>query len=186
MISRLIAATLLVLIAVASGAEQHHRDPLNAREVDQLRDAAQDPETRLKLYVEFARARLAKLEQVRADQKLADRTEQTRAALQDFVDVYDELSLNVDTYADRGADLRKALRPVIEGDTEFGAKLRAFKASLASSREEVENYEFLVASALEAVDEGAKEHRDLLAEQQEAFKNKKTKDRREDSSSRGE
>ena len=182
MISRPIAVVALLVITLAAGAEQRHRDPLSALEVDQLRDAAQDAETRLKLYVEFARARLQKLEQIRSNEKLADRTEQTRTALQDFLDVYDELGVNVDTYADRGADLRKALKPVIEGDTEFGAKLRAFKASLANSRAEAENYEFLTTSALAAVDEGAKEHRDLLAEQQETFKHKKNKDRRDDSS----
>lgn len=181
MTSRLIAVVGLLLIALAAGDELRRRDPLTPPEVDKLRDAAQDPEVRLKLYVEFARVRLEKLDAVRADTKVADRTEQTRAALQDFLDVYDELSLNVDTYADRGADLRKALKPVIEGDTEFGAKLRAFKASLANSREEAEHYEFLVSSALEAVDAGVREHRDLLAEQEEAFKHKKNKDRREDS-----
>ena len=182
MIDRLIVALGLLVVTVAAAAEQRHRDPLTALEVDQLRDAAQDPETRLKLYVEFARSRLQKLEQIRSNEKLPDRTEQTRAALQDFLDVYDELSVNVDTYADRGADLRKALKPVIEGDTEFGAKLRAFKASLANSREEADNYEFLTTSALAAVDEGAKEHRELFTEQQETFKHKKAKERREDSS----
>ncbi|MBV9342333.1 MAG: hypothetical protein JO159_15785, partial [Acidobacteria bacterium] len=59
---------------------------------------------------------------------------------------------------------------------------RAFKASLANAREEAENYEFLTTSALAAVDEGAKEHRELLTEQQETFKHKKAKERREDSS----
>src|SRR5262249_19873833 len=153
----------LLCLTTTVPAQQHHRDPLNDLEVDKLRDAAQDPEVRLKLYVEFARARLDKLQQVHADQKsAADRAEQTRAALQDFLDVYDELNTNVDTYADRGEDLRKALKPVIEADTEFGSKLRAFKSSLTSSREEAGSYDFLVSSALEAVDEGAKDHRDLL------------------------
>jgi hypothetical protein len=180
--TRVIIAACAFLFAVpALKAEQQHRDPLNDLEVDQIRDAAQDPETRLKLYVQFARARLDKLRQVRADEKATDRAGQTRAALQDFADVYDELNINVDTYADRGADLRKALKPVIEADTEFGSKLRAFKASLSNSPQEAENYDFLISSALEAVDEGAKDHRDLLAEQEETFKHKKTKDHKEGS-----
>jgi predicted nucleic acid-binding Zn-ribbon protein len=175
------AAALLLCLFPALKAEQQRRDPLNDLEVDQLRDAAQDPETRLKLYVQFARARLDKLQQVPAEEKTSDRAEQTRAALQDFADVYDELNINVDTYADRGADLRKALKPVIEADTEFGSKLRAFKASLSNSPQEAEHYDFLISSALEAVDEGAKDHRDLLAEQEQTFKNKKTKDHKEGS-----
>ena len=165
-----------ILLATSAYAQLHRRDPLTPLEVDKIRDSAMEPEVRLKLYVEFARARLAKLQQARSDPKLTatDKDEQTKAAIQDFTDVYDELEENVDTFADRGNDLRKALKPVIEADTEFGAKLRAFKSSLANSQEEAK-YDFLVGSALEAVDAGAKDHRDLLAEQEETFKHKKDK-----------
>src|SRR5215467_3478039 len=148
----------LILAFLPAAAEQHHRDPLNDLEIDKLRDAAQEPEARLKLYIEFARVRLAKLEQVRVDDKATDRDQLTRDALQDFLDVYDELNTNVDTFADRGDDLRKALKPVIEADTEFGSKLRAFKSSLGGA-EAGTDYAFLLGSALEAVDESAKDHR---------------------------
>jgi ABC-type transporter Mla subunit MlaD len=171
---RVVACTVL-LLAAGAGAQRHDRDPLTPLEVDKIRDSAMEPEVRLKLYVEFARVRLDKVQQARSDPKATDKDEQTRAALQDFMDVYDELNVNVDTFADRGNDLRKALKPVIEADTEFGAKLRAFKSSLASSREEANKYDFLLGSALEAVDSGAKDHRDLLAEQEETFKHKKDK-----------
>jgi hypothetical protein len=172
---RLAACTLLLVLATGAKAQRHNRDPLTPPEVDKIRDSAMEPEIRLKLYVEFARARLDKFQQVRSDPKATDKDEQTRVALQDFMDVYDELNVNVDTFADRGNDLRKALKPVIEADTEFGAKLRAFKSSLASSPEEAGKYDFLLGSALEAVDAGAKDHRDLLAEQEETFKHKKEK-----------
>src|SRR6476646_3725384 len=167
-----------VLAAFPAVAEQHHRDPLNDLEIDKLRDTAQEPEARLKLYVEFARTRLENLEKVRTDEKVQNRDELTRDALQDFLDVYDELNTNVDTYADRGDDLRKALKPVIEADTEFGSKLRAFKSEGTSTHEDPKSYAFLLGSALEAIDESAKDHRDLLAEQEELFKHKKKQDRK--------
>lgn len=169
-----LALFLLAFIAPCV-AQQHRNDPLNDLEIDQLRDSAQDPDIRLKLYVTFARARLDKIQQVHSDPKATDKDEQIRAALQDFMDVYDELDENVDTFDDRGSDLRKALKPVIEADTEFGSKLRAFKLSLANSPKEAEAYDFLIGSALETVDSGAKDHRDLLAEQEVKFKNKKEK-----------
>ncbi len=149
--------------------------------VAKIRDTAQIPEARLKLYIEFARARLEKVQQIHSDPKAADREQQIRDALQDFLDVYDELNTNVDTFADRGSDLRKALKPVIEADTDFGAKLRAFRASLAKNAQEARDDEFLIGSAIEGVDSGAKDHRDLLAEQEETFKHKKKQDHKEDS-----
>lgn len=170
-----VVAWAVLLLATGAAGQRNHRDPLTPPEVDKIRDSAMEPEIRLKLYVEFARVRLDKLQQARSDPKATDKDEQTRTALQDFMDVYDELNVNVDTFADRGNDIRKALKPVIEADTEFGAKLRAFKSTLASSREEASKYDFLLGTALEAVDAGAKDHRDLLAEQEETFKHKKDK-----------
>jgi hypothetical protein len=167
----------LLLAAASAGAQLARHDPLTPLEIDKIRDSAMEPQIRLKLYVEFARARMDKLQQARSDPKLtpADKDEQTKTAIQEFTDVYDELEENVDTFADRGNDLRKALKPVIEADTEFGAKLRAFKSSLANSPADVGKFGFLLNSALEAVEDGGKNHRDLLREQEETFKHKKDK-----------
>jgi hypothetical protein len=179
MIRRLLPFFLPLMIVMTAFAQAHHRDPLTEAEIDKIRDSAQLPDVRLKLYVEFARTRLENIQKLHADTKAADREKQTRDGLQDFLDVYDELNTNVDTFADRGSDLRKALKPVIEADTEFGAKLRAFRASLTNTQEARDD-EFLIGSAIEGVDAGAKDHRDLLAEQEETFKNKKKQDHKED------
>ena len=151
---------------------QTRRDPLNPNEQDELRDAAQDPGERLKLYILFARTRLTALEQVRADPKATDRAQQTRDRLQDFLDVYDELNDNIDTFVERKADLRKPLRAIIEADTEFQAKLRALKSSADASKDQAK-YDFLLSNVLDAVDGGVQDHRQLLGEQEEAAKRKK-------------
>jgi len=174
-----ILVPILLLVPFSAIAQHQKRDPLSDLEVDKLRDAAQTPDVRLKLYIEFARTRLDHLQQAKADTKATDRAQQMQDALQDFIDIYDELNDNVDTFADRDDDLRKALKPVIEADTEFGSKLRAFKTSLASSREEFAKYDYLVGTALQAIDDSAKDHRDLLAEQEVKFKNKKEKPHKE-------
>lgn len=179
--TKLLLSLMVFACVVSCAAQRHRRDPLTDAEVDQLRDTAQEPEARLKLYIGFARNRLENLRQVQADPKVssADKDQQIRAALQDFTDIYDELNENVDTFSDRGDDLRKALKPVIEADTEFGSKLRAFKLSLETARQDSEKYDFLLGTAMEAVDSSAKDHRDLLAEQEVKFKNKKVKAHKE-------
>lgn len=179
MIRRTVTFLAILIAAAFAAAQAHRRDPLTDLEIDKVRDAAQIPETRLKLYIEFARARLDRVQQVHSDPKATDREQQTRDALQEFLDVYDELNTNVDTFADRGSDLRKALKPVIEADTDFGAKLRAFRTSLAKTPNEAREDEFLISSAIEGVDSGAKDHRNLLAEQEETFKHKKKQDYKE-------
>ncbi|HYJ46285.1 MAG TPA: hypothetical protein VEV81_06690 [Pyrinomonadaceae bacterium] len=167
-----IAAALLALLALPASAQRSH-DPLNPQEVDQLRDSAQEPDVRLKLLVGFNRARLAALEQMRADPKTTDRGSKTRDMLQEFLDVFDELSDNVDMYADRKDDMRKGLKLVIEADTEFAARLRAIKDSAATTKEEVEAYRFLLDNAIETIDASANDHRKLLVEQEELAKRRK-------------
>ena len=80
---------------------QRHRDPLTQAEIDQIRDASWEPRQRLTLYVQFARNRLVKLEQVRSDPKTKDRPQKTHDMLDDFQLLYDELNDNIDTYVDR-------------------------------------------------------------------------------------
>src|ERR1700685_445033 len=162
----------LAISLLSSVWAQSRPAPLNPEEQDQLRDAAQEPGERLKLYILFARARLTALEQVRADPKATDRAQQTRDRLQDFLDVYDELNDNIDIFVERKADLRKPLKAIIEADTEFQAKLRALKSSADASKDEAK-YDFLLSHVLETDDGGVQDHRQLLSEQEEAAKHKK-------------
>jgi hypothetical protein len=152
---------------------QRRRDPLTPVEIDQLRDTAQDADQRLKLYVTFARARLDLLQKVRIDPKVTDRGQETRNRLQDFLDIYDELNDNIDTFVDRKADVRKVLKTIIEADTEFLSKLRALKDAANLDKDEVKKYEFLLINTLETVDASVADHRQLLVEQEEAAKRKK-------------
>lgn len=161
------------LLCASIEAQQRQREPLNPLEIDQLRDTAQDADGRLKLFVQFARARLVSLEQMRADPKVTDRAKQTHDKLQDFLDVYDELDDNLENFVDRKADVRKPLKAIIEADTEFQAKLRALKSSAETSKEEVQQYQFLLANVLDTVDESTQDHRQLMTEQEELAKRKK-------------
>jgi chromosome segregation ATPase len=171
--SRKLAGVLLAISLLSTAWAQRRRDPLTPLEADQLRDAAQEPIDRLKLYIEFARTRLASLEQMRADPKVTDRAQQTHDRLQDFLDVYDEMNDNIDTFVGRKSDLRKPLKSVIEADTEFQAKLRALKSSLDANKDDAKQYDFLLTSVLETVDSSLVDHRQLLSEQEEAAKHKK-------------
>jgi hypothetical protein len=160
---------------LTAGAQMHQREPLAPAEIDQLRDSAMYPDVRLKLYTQFARARLVSLEEMRNDPKATDRGQKTHDRLQEFLDIYDELNQNIDNFNDRKEDLRKPLKAVIEGDNEFQAKLLALKSAGDVHPKEAEQYRFLLDNALEAVGNGAQDHRELLVEQEAAKHHKKGK-----------
>jgi len=164
------AGLSLLLFARADAQRQH--DPLNQLEIDQLRDTAQDPDSRLRLYVKFAQERLAALDQARSDPKVTDRAQVTHDRLQEFVDVYDELNDNIDTFAGQRQDIRRVLKAISAADTEFQTKLRALKDSPGNT-DELKQYEFVLSDALDDLESNAKDHIQLLAEQEEAAKHKK-------------
>ena len=79
--------------------------------------------------------------------------------LQEFLTVFDEFNDNLDNFEGRKADLRKALKAVIEGDTEFQAKLRALKGDPRSAKEDSTEYQFILSTAMETVDNAETDHR---------------------------
>jgi septal ring factor EnvC (AmiA/AmiB activator) len=170
---RQLACCVLPLLLFSASWAERRRDPLTPLEVDQLRDTAMDPDLRLKLYVKFARTRLASLEQARSDPKVTNRGQETHDRLQDFLDVYDELNDNIDTYVGRKLDLRKVLKAIIEADTEFQSRIRALRDSADAAQDEAKVYEFLLTNVLDTLDSSAEDHRQLLTEQEEAAKHKK-------------
>lgn len=163
----------VLLAGCAMLAAQRRRDPLTQPEIDQIRDASWEPQQRLKLYVEFARARLVKLELMRSDPKTVDRPRQTHDLLDDFQLLYDELNDNIDTYVDRKDDIRKPLRAIIAADQEFQAKLLALKDAAEVKPKEVEQYEFVLTSALDTVGSSVEDHKRLLDEQEDTAKHRK-------------
>jgi hypothetical protein len=136
-----------------------------------------EPDRRLKFYLQFARERLAKLEQLRADPKLSpqDRATATHDRLADFVDLYDELNDNIDTYVDRKNDIRKPLKAVIEADAEFQRRLKTIQDSALAAKEDTKPYEFVLSSALDTLNDSAADHQQLLQEQEEEAKHKQIK-----------
>jgi len=165
---------LLLLLFIPNLLQaQRHRDPLTQAEINQVRDTSWEPRLRLPLYLEFARARLVKLEEIRNDPKTKDRAKQTHDLLDDFQLLYDELNDNIDTYVDRKNDIRKPLKAIIDADTEFQAKLRALKDAADVRPAESQQYEFVLNNAIETVDSSVEDHRKLLEDQEELAKHKR-------------
>src|ERR1700741_3979478 len=159
------SATVLLLLCLSAPSFASRRDPLTEAEVAQLRDTTQEPVKRIKLLVNFARARMFAIDQVRGDSKMAaDRGKRIHDLLEDFNYIADELDSNLDMYARQHSDLRKALKEVVEAYTDWQLKLRGSKAGETSTAE-MKQYEFPLDTAIETVNSGLDSSRDLLDKQ---------------------
>ena len=172
---RIVILALLFFMAIPLSAQLGGREPLDETEIDKLREVAQEPDKRLKLMVEFARARLAAIDQLRSDpHSAAGRGPRVHDLLEDFTKLVDEIGDNIDDYAARKNDLRKALKTVIDADTEFQLKLQTLKeqgaGTGAKAGTETGDYSFVLQNATEAVNLSLEDSRKLLAEQATTLK----------------
>lgn len=175
----IVTCVLAVMIAAPLSFAQRRmgHDPLTPGEVDQLRDTAVEPNQRIKLYVEFARRRMTSIDQVLADPKAKDRAGQIHDLLQDFATLMDEVGDNLDMYNGQQWDIRKSLKLVIEGDSEFQLKLRQLASSLNDSKAsaDTEQYKFVLQDAQESLNNNADDARHIMQEQNQLAKDKKLK-----------
>jgi hypothetical protein len=163
---------VLLMCSLAQYSAAQHRDPLNEKEIDEMREAADYPDKRLSLMVSFARARMVSIEQLRADPTSGkDRPMQVHDLLQDFTSLLDEIDDNIDMYGSHKTDMRRGLKLVIEADSEWQLQLRELKEQ--SPPEELEQYSFILGNASEAVRDTADSARKELQEQNELARNKK-------------
>lgn len=161
----------LLFGCVGYGAQQR-RDPLNEKEVDEMRESADLPDKRLELMVKFTRARMTTVDQLRANGKTAkDRPMQIHDLLEDFTALLDEIEDNVDMYGSHKADMRKGLTLLVEANSEWQLQLRRLKEQ--SPPEELNQYSFVLTNATDAVKDIADDARQELQEQNELAKQKK-------------
>lgn len=162
--------TLLPLGAVNISAQK--RDPLNEKEVDEMRESADLPDKRLETLVTFTRARVTAIEQLQANGKTAkDRPMQIHDLLEDFTALLDEIEDNIDMYGSHNADMRKGLTLLIEADSEWQLKLRRLKEQ--SPPEELDQFSFALTNATDAAKDTADDARQELQQQNQLAKDKK-------------
>ncbi len=133
----------LLLFCAGLGFAQEH-DFLTADEIDQVRDA-QDPNLRLKLYLVFARQRLALLEQYLAKEK-PGRSALIHDALEDYTHIIEA----IDTVSD-DALVRKV--PIDLGMKEVaiteGEMLTTLQKIQDSAPKDLARYEFVLKNAID-------------------------------------
>jgi hypothetical protein len=158
--SRLLLVVLALGMSSSFAVAQTH-DALTEKEADALRETAQEPNRRLHLLVTYAKARMEAIEHLRSDQNMAAvQADQVSTLLDDVASIIDEIDENLADYDKKGEDIRKALREVIEADTDFQLKLRAIKDTAPEGVKKQNS--FGVENALESVNSSADAARAML------------------------
>lgn len=174
--ARLLVLPLLILGLLPSAFAQRHHDPLNDKEIDELRDTRMEPEKRVKLFVQFTQARFQTIDTLRSNPQLSAKSiDELEQLLGDVATLVDELDDNLVEYDAHHEELRKGLHAVIDAEVEFQTKLKAIKDSPLGRQRAVS---FAVANASESIESSLTSAKAML-EDQNARKGKEPVEKRE-------
>ncbi|MGD0015076.1 MAG: hypothetical protein ABSD56_11745 [Bryobacteraceae bacterium] len=137
-------ALLVLALAMCAIPSVAQRDFLAADEVDRVREA-QDPNDRLKLYLEFARQRLDQVQQLVKEQK-AGRGSMIHDLLEEYGQIIDAIDTVADDALQRKLDVALVMKAVAEAETGFLPVLEKIRDSQPN---DLGRYEFMLSQAIE-------------------------------------
>jgi hypothetical protein len=135
---------LLLALHLLMPAAQVQRDFLTADEADQIR-LVQDPNERIKLYLQFARRRLELVRQALESPK-PGRASLIHDTLEDYERIIDAIDTVIEDALRRKLPVEDGIRAVARAEKEFLAILEKIEAMEAPDRD---RYEFILMQALE-------------------------------------
>jgi hypothetical protein len=134
-------AAILILACSAFGQQ---RDYLTADEIDQVREA-QEPNLRLKLYVHFAKQRIAEIQQLLAKEKTG-RSALIHDALEDYTHIIEAIDTVSDDALRRKVVLDEGMKTVADAEKEMLATLNKIEESNAK---DLPRFEFALKAAID-------------------------------------
>jgi len=132
----------ILILACSAFAQQ--RDYLTADEIDQVREA-QEPNLRLKLYVHFAKQRIAEIQQLLAKEK-AGRSALIHDALEDYTHIIEAIDTVSDDALRRKVVLDEGMKAVADAEKEMLATLNKIEESNAK---DLPRFEFALKAAID-------------------------------------
>ena len=142
--------TLLWCLIAAAPLAAQSRDFLTADEVDQIREA-QDPNARLQLYIEFAKTRIALVEQLLSKEK-PGRTAIIHDTLEDYSHIIEAIDTVADDALKRKLEISEGMKMVASAEKEMAASLSKLDAN---PQKDYARYEFVLKQAIETTEDSA-------------------------------
>jgi hypothetical protein len=161
--------SLLMLLVSLPVWAQSQKDPLTDAETEEIREYADRPPDRIKLYLKYIDQRTTAIHQIGHDAKTSGQDDRVRALIEEFTRLVDELQDNLDVYSTTHADIRKVLKEVIETSGKWPAVLQEPPADKV--------YDFPRKTALDAAESMNDEAKKMLAEQDKYFAELKAKNK---------
>jgi hypothetical protein len=164
-----LTAVLLLAGLVQPALNQSKKDPLNDTEVEEVREVADQPIERVKLYMKFIEQRTDAIDEIAGDTRIQDKPAKLHNMLEEYTRLVDELQDNLDSYDETHSDVRKALKELIPATQKWLVTLNKPAPD--------QSYDFSRKTAVEAGESLNEQARKLQVDQEKWFAEQKKKNK---------
>jgi hypothetical protein len=166
------AATIVcLLLTVVTLFAQSRRDPLTERQIEDVREAGDQPLERIKLFVGYVDERAKEIHSINADRGAQNKPGRLHNLYDEFTRLSDELQDNMDNFNEQHADLRKVLKEIVDKTGEWTTVLNEPPSN--------PQYDFMRKSALDANQSAHETAVQMLADEVKYFAEKKKEEKEE-------
>jgi hypothetical protein len=162
----------LLLLAIAPAFAQSKKDPLTDQQIEDVREAGDQPLQRIKLFVGYVDDRAKGIHTLSADPIAQNKNVRLHNLLEEFTRLSDELQDNMDNFDQQHADLRKVLKEIVDKTGEWGTILGEPKPSV--------QYDFSRKTAIDANQSAHETAVQMLADETKYFAEQKKKEKEQE------
>ena len=150
-----------LLLAVVPCFAQSKTDPLNERQIEEVREAGDQPVERIKLFLGYIDERAKGIHTLNADPIAQNKPVRIHNLLDEFTRLNDDLQDNMDAFDEQHADMRKVLKEVAEKTDAWATILNEPKPN--------DEYDFVRKTAIDSNQTAHESATKMLADQTKYF-----------------
>ena len=162
-------AGVWMFLAISPLFAQSKKDPLTDQQIEDVREAGDQPVQRIKLFVGYVEERSNGIHTLNKDAGAQNKTARLHNLLDEFTRLSDDLEDNMDNFNDQHEDLRKVLKEIVDKSGQWGTVLNQPPPS--------SQYDFGRKTALEANQSVHDAAVQMLADEEKYFIEKKKEEK---------
>jgi hypothetical protein len=163
---------VFILLAMAPAFAQSKKDPLTDQQIEDVREAGDQPPQRIKLFVGYVDDRAKGIHTINADPIAQNKNVRLHNLMEEFTRLSDELQDNMDNFDQQHADLRKVLKEIVDKTGEWGTILNEPKPN--------SQYDFSRKTAIDANQSAHETAVQMLADETKYFAEQKKKEKEQE------
>ena len=162
-------AGVWMVLAISPLFAQSKKDPLTEQQIEDVREAGDQPLQRIKLFVGYVEERANAIHSLNTEVGAQNRAARMHTLLDEFTRLSDDLEDNMDNFNDQHEDLRKVLKEVVDKSGQWGTVLNQPPPS--------SQYDFGRKTALDANQSVHEAAVQMLADEEKYFIEKKKEEK---------